>query len=114
MATISICGNIGRDPEYKAAGGSNVLKFSVADSEYIYTKDGEADDQWYSVEVWGKPAESLSSWLAKGLKVFVSGQLVKRSYVGQKGPGVSLDIRDARVTVGSSKGAPAELVESIF
>ena len=43
MASISICGNLGRDPELKAAGTSQVLSFSVADSEYIYVKNGEAE-----------------------------------------------------------------------
>ncbi len=103
MASISICGNIGRDPELKAAGTSQVLTFSVADSEYVYVKNGEAEAQWYNVEVWGKSAERLSSWLAKGTKVFVSGQLVQRSYEGKNGKGKALEIKDARVTAVSKK-----------
>ena len=104
MASISICGNIGRDPELKAAGTSQVLTFSVADSEYIYVKNGEAESQWYNVEVWGKSAERLSSWLSKGTKVFVSGQLAQRSYEGKNGKGKALEIKDARVTTVSKKG----------
>lgn len=104
MANISIIGNIGRDPELRQAGTSQVLSFSVADSEYVYVKGGEAEDQWYNCEVWGKDAERLNSWLSKGTRVFASGQLVKRSYEGKNGPGVSLDIRNARVTVAQSKG----------
>ena len=71
MANISITGNIGRDPELRQAGTSQVLKFSVADSEYIYSKDGESPSQWYSVEVWGK-SERLAERLAKGIKATVT------------------------------------------
>ena len=107
MANVSICGNIGRDPELRQAGTSQVLKFSVADSEYIYSKDGEAPGQWYSVEVWGKSAERLSAILAKGAKVAVHGQLVQRPYEGKNGKGMALDIRDARVSIVSKKEAAA-------
>ena len=108
MASISICGNIGRDPELKAAGTSQVLSFSVADSEYIYVKNGEAEGQWYTVEVWGKSAERLASILQKGTKVAVYGQLVQRSYEGKNGKGKSLDVKDARVQIVSKKEAPSD------
>lgn len=107
MASISICGNLGRDPELKAAGTSQVLSFSVADSEYIYVKGGEAESQWYNCEVWGKQAERLSAILAKGTKVAIYGQLVQRSYESAKGKGKSLDVKDCRVSIVSKKEAPA-------
>lgn len=106
MANISITGNIGRDPEMRQAGTSQVLKFSVADSEYIYSKDGESPAQWYNVEVWGKQAERLSTILGKGTKVTVYGQLIQRPYTTKAGKeGVSMDIRDGRVSIVSKKGA---------
>lgn len=108
MANISITGNIGRDPELRQAGTSQVLKFSVADSEYIYSKEGESPSQWYSAEVWGKQAERLAAILAKGTKVTVYGQLVQRPYTSKSGKeGVSMDIRDGRVSIVSKKEAPA-------
>jgi len=108
MANISISGNIGRDPELRSAGTSQVLSFSVADSEYIYVKNGEADSQWYNVEVWGKQAERLNSMLAKGTKVTVHGQLVQRKYTSKAGnQGTSLDVKDGRVTILSKKEASA-------
>ena len=100
MANVSITGNIGRDPELRQAGQSNVLKFSVADSEYIYSKDGDSPSQWYSVEVWGKSAERLAQRLAKGTKVTVYGQLVQRPYTSKAGKeGISMDVKDARVSI---------------
>ena len=100
MANISITGNIGRDPELRAAGTSQVLKFSVADSEYIYSKDGESPSQWYNVEVWGKSAERLAERLSKGTKVTVYGQLVQRPYTSKAGKeGISMDVKDGRVSI---------------
>lgn len=101
MANVSITGNIGRDPELRQAGQSQVLKFSVADAEYIYSKDGESPSQWYSCEVWGKSAERLSQRLAKGAKVTVYGQLVQRPYTSRSTgkEGISMDVKDARVSV---------------
>ena len=100
MANVSITGNIGRDPELRQAGQSQVLKFSVADSEYIYSKDGESPSQWYNVEVWGKSAERLSQRLAKGTKITVYGQLVQRPYTSKAGKeGISMDVKDARVII---------------
>lgn len=100
MANISITGNIGRDPELRSAGTSQVLKFSVADSEYIYSKDGESPSQWYNVEVWGKSAERLAARLSKGVKVTVYGQLVQRPYTTKAGKeGISMDVKDGRVSI---------------
>lgn len=108
MANISITGNIGRDPELRQAGTSQVLKFSVADSEYIYSKGEDAPGQWYSAEVWGKQAERLAGMLAKGTKVTVYGQLVQRPYTSKAGKeGISMDIKDGRVSIVSPKGSPA-------
>ena len=108
MANVSITGNIGRDPELRQAGQSQVLSFSVADSEYIYSKDGDAPGQWYSCEVWGKSAERLHSRLAKGTKVTVYGQLVQRPYTSKAGKeGISMDVKDARVSILSKVEAAA-------
>lgn len=108
MASISICGNVGRDPELKQAGQSQVLSFSVADSEYIYSKGNDAEAQWFNVELWGKRAESLAPILSKGQKITVYGQLVQRSYEGANGKGKSLDIKDARVSIVSKRELAAD------
>ena len=98
MAQVTITGNVGKTPELRQAGQSQVLKFSVADTDYIYSKEGEAPPQWYNVEVWGKQGERISSFLSSGTKVTVHGQLVQRPYEGKNGKGVSMELRDARIS----------------
>lgn len=117
MANVSITGNIGRDPELRHAGQSLLLKFSVADSEYIYSKGGESPSQWYSCEVWGKSAERLASRLSKGTKVTVYGQLVQRPYTsGSTGKeGVAMEVKDSRVSILSkTEQAAANSLDSLF
>ena len=97
MAQVSITGNVGKDPTLRQAGQSQVLKFSVADTEYVYSKEGEAPPQWYNVEVWGKSGERIADFLSSGTKVTVHGQLVQRPYEGKNGKGISMELRDARV-----------------
>ncbi len=114
MAQVAITGNVGKTPELRQAGQSQVLKFSVADTEYIYSKEGEAPSQWFNVEVWGKQAERLSSFLSSGVKVTAYGQLVQRPYEGKNGKGVSMELRDARVSVLTKKQAEATSGSSGF
>ena len=103
MAFVSIHGNIGREPELRAAGSSQVLSFSVADKGFIYSKDGEAAAQWYNVELWGRQAEALSGKLGKGSEVVVYGQLVQRPYEGKNGKAVPLDVKAANLEFAGSR-----------
>ena len=75
--TIIILGNIGSDPEMRyIQSGQAVLKFSLA-SNKTHKKDGEAIKEtcWFRVTVWGKQAETLVNFLAKGKPVLVEGSL---------------------------------------
>lgn len=86
MAFVSIHGYIGRDPELRTAGSSQVLNFAVADKGFIPSKDGEpAAPQWYQIEVWGPQAQTLSNLLHSGSEVVCSGQLIQRSYTNKDG-----------------------------
>ena len=105
MANVTIHGNIGKDPELRSAGSSQVLSFSVADRAFIPSKVGtEAPAQWYKVEVWGQQGERLYSHLSKGSEVVVSGQLIQRPYEGKNGPGVSMDLKASSVSFAGKKG----------
>jgi single-strand DNA-binding protein len=105
MANITIHGNIGRDPELRTAGSSQVLSFSVADKGFIPVKGGgQAPAQWYNVEVWGQQGERLYNTLAKGSEVVISGQLVQRPYTNKSGAEVvSLDVKASSVSFAGKK-----------
>jgi len=79
MNNVQVIGNLGRDPEVKAAGTSTVCGFSVA----AKTRKGETI--WYDVSVWGKQGDSCQEYLNKGSKVFVDGALSIDSYQTKDG-----------------------------
>ena len=67
---IEIVGYIAKDPETKfTAGGKKVLEFSIAHKNY---KD---ETEWYNCAVWGDSRIDALAWLAKGMGVFVRGDI---------------------------------------
>ena len=74
---VIIMGNLGADPELRMApGGLAVLKMRVATGERWQDKEGKWQDrtEWHRVTVFGKRAESLATFLRKGMFVTVDGQ----------------------------------------
>jgi len=100
-ATITIVGNLGRDPEtrYTPNGRMNVA-LNVAVSHRFRDQSGQQQERtnWFRVTAWGTQAENLDrmaqqGWLAKGRTVFVSGRFEAREYTGNDGAQrTSLDI----------------------
>ena len=86
---VTISGNIGRDPELRQTqGGTQVLTFSLAVSDRKrnpQTGEWENATNWIPCVVFGNRAESLSRFLAKGMKCAVEGKLRQSSYQGKDG-----------------------------
>ena len=83
---VFISGNLGTDIKvtYTSGKGTPVGRFSVGVNEYnSQTKQNET--MWVNVTLWGKSAESLSPYLAKGTKVIVTGKLSIRKYKANDG-----------------------------
>lgn len=87
LSSITIVGNITRDPELRSAGGSPVCSFSVAVNKRKKVKDEWVDvPSFFNVQVWGKRAEWVTNYLHKGDTVAVSGSHTQERYErdGQK------------------------------
>lgn len=83
MNTITISGNVGRDPELKySASGTAVVKFSVADTT---GKDDNKKTVWHDVVVFKEQAEHVAASVKKGSRVIVTGRLDKNEYTGKDG-----------------------------
>jgi single-strand DNA-binding protein len=97
MKNIVVCGNIGKSAETRTTqGGDKVTSWSVAVEERT---GKEKSTIWFDCSLWGKRGESLASYLTKGSKVAVSGDLGKREYEGK----TYLTIRADQVTLMGSK-----------
>ncbi|MCD6474777.1 MAG: single-stranded DNA-binding protein [Anaerolineaceae bacterium] len=76
--TIIIVGRLGRDPELRfTPSGQAVCNMSVATDHSYTNRDGQRVSQttWFRVTVWGKQAETVNQYLAKGRQVLVEGRL---------------------------------------
>jgi len=85
--SITIVGNLGRDPEQRSIGDGDrsVTSFPVATSRKYKTRDGQdkEDTQWHSVQVWGPQGDNCAKYLNKGSLVLVSGEMRYRKYTGK-------------------------------
>ena len=75
---VIISGNLTRDAELSTtAGGTAMLKIGVAVNERVRTSNGEYEDRANYVDcvLWGRRAEALAKYMAKGTKVAVVGRL---------------------------------------
>ena len=113
--SISFVGRLGSDPELKDVGSSQVLEFSIANNCGFGDKK---TTNWFRAALWGKQAASLQPHLSKGKQIFITGELVIRSYTKDGVEKFSNDIRVSAIDFvsgggdesggGSSKPAPAE------
>lgn len=75
---VLLMGNLTRDIELKSiAGGQNVAKMGLAVNRHYTLPSGEKREEvtFVDCEAWGKTAETMAKYLAKGRPVFVEGRL---------------------------------------
>ena len=99
MQVISIAGALGKDAVSKTTqDGTQLCSFTVA----VSTGFGDRKTTtWFDVTKWGKGADKLATYLLKGNKVAVSGELGTREHDGK----TYLQIRADHVTLqGSGRG----------
>lgn len=83
-----IIGRLGADPEVRSLQtGTTVCSLRVAVSEKWKDRDGNPQEhtEWFTVEVWGKQAESCGQYLVKGQEVYVEGKLRTETYKDKDG-----------------------------
>jgi len=86
---IKLIGNLGQAPELKTfENGNKVVMFSLATTESYVKKDTNEKvetTQWHRVVAWGKLAEIIEKFVAKGDKLYVNGKMTYRQYETEAG-----------------------------
>ena len=87
---VILVGNLGKDPESRTfQNGGKVVSFSVATSENWKDKmSGERKEktEWHNVSIFSEGlARVAKSYLKKGSKVYLEGQLETRKWQDQSG-----------------------------
>ena len=92
MQILTIAGNVGKDPELRTTqSGDNVLGFSVAVDQGKDSQGNKRPAAWYDCSLWGKRATALQPYIAKGMKVTISGRPTCRAHDGKAYMGVSIN-----------------------
>jgi len=85
--TVTLVGNITRDPELRfTQGGRAVASFGIAVNRR-YQVNGEWQEQtsFFNVVAWGQLGENAAASLTKGARIIVNGRLEQREYQTQQG-----------------------------
>jgi single-strand DNA-binding protein len=87
---VILVGNLGADPDIRSMqSGDEIANLSIATSERWKDKaTGEQKDktQWHKVVIFNQPLVNLAkSYLRKGSKVYIEGQLETRKWTDQSG-----------------------------
>jgi single-strand DNA-binding protein len=119
--TITIIGNLTRDPELRyTPTGQAVASFAVASTPRFLDKNTnewkDGDSLFLNCSVWRQAAENVAESLQRGMRVIVSGRLRQRSYETKEGEkrtvvevevdevGPSLRYASAKVTKSNRSG----------
>ena len=81
-STVTIVGNLTRDPELRfTAGGKGVASFGVAVNRR-YQVNGEWQEKvsFFNVTAWDTLGENAAASLTKGTRIMVTGRLEQREY----------------------------------
>ena len=87
---VILVGNLGKDPESRSfQNGGEVVSFSVATSEsWKDRSSGERKEktEWHNVSIFSEGlARVAKSYLRKGSKVYLEGQIQTRKWTDQSG-----------------------------
>ncbi len=74
---VFLMGNLTRDVEVRQAGSTQVANIGLAVNRRFRTQDGQNREEttFVDCEAWGRTAEVMAQYLAKGRPVFIEGRL---------------------------------------
>ena len=108
--TVTITGNLTRDPEVKITGaGTTLATFSIANNRSYKDKNDEwvEETSYFDVTCWGQLGEDVAEVLEKGIKVQVTGRLKQDTWEtpeGDKRSKVGIVADDVAASVTSLTG----------
>lgn len=85
---VQLIGHVGNDPEIKNfETGKKLANLTLATNETYKNDKGEKveETQWHKVVAWGRQAEVIEKYVAKGKEIVVEGKLVHRTYDDKNG-----------------------------
>ncbi len=91
MRTITVSGNLGKEPELRQTqSGTQVANFNVAVRQTRADANGNYGTDWFRCSVWGNRATTISNYFHKGNHVVLTGDLEVSEYNGKTQLGVNV------------------------
>jgi single-strand DNA-binding protein len=90
LNTVMLVGRVGNDPEPRYFDdGKVVLNLSLACTRKYHPlerkvrniRSGEEETDWFPLEIWGRDAEYVTSYVEKGTRIGIQGQLTMDGWV---------------------------------
>lgn len=91
MQLLMIAGNVGNVKDVRSVGDDKVLNFSVAVDNGKDKSGDKRDPTWVDCALWGKRAESLAPYIAKGSKLTLTGRPTCRAHEGKAYLGLTVE-----------------------
>ena len=105
MNTITVVGNLTRDPELRyTPTGQAVVKFGIAVNRFYVNRNGEKIEQtdFFNVNAWRRVAVNVAESLTTGARVLVTGRLQSRNWEtedGQKRSAVEIEAEEVAASL---------------
>lgn len=105
LNNCTIQGRLTRDPELRyTASNTPVVSFSLACERSRKNANGEYDTDFIGCTAFGKTAEFVKNWFAKGMMAIVVGRIQSRNWEDRNGnKRTSIEINANEVLFGESK-----------
>lgn len=84
MNKTILCGRLTADPEVRYAGETAIARFTLA-VDRRFKRDNEPSADFITCVAFGKTAEFIEKYVAKGTKLIVSGRIQTGSYTNKDG-----------------------------
>ncbi len=84
---VQLIGHVGQEPEVKTVNNKKVANVTLATNDSYTNDKGEKVEQteWHRITAWGKTAEIIEKYVAKGKEIAIEGKLTHRSYDDKDG-----------------------------
>ena len=102
MNKVILIGRLTRDPELRyTESNMPICRFGIAVNRTFSNQNGEREADFINISVFGKQAENVKNYLAKGSQVAVEGRIQVRNYDDQNGQKRSQVAIDGRIQTSS-------------
>lgn len=85
---VQLIGNVGQDPVItRLEKGKRVARVNLATNDHYRNNQGDrvTNTEWHTLIGWGKLADIIEEFVAKGKEIAIEGKLTSRSYEDKEG-----------------------------